>query len=88
MAGKGNYHIDWDDFTTTSSDRFRNIIGKKEFSDVTLVCIKSPFTIECHYIYIKSPFKYFLTKIPFLSSSAKALTSYSDGILLNTINAT
>ena len=37
MAGKGNYHIDWDDFTTTSSERFRNIIGKKEFSDVTLV---------------------------------------------------
>ena len=38
MAGKGNYHIDWDDFTTTSSERFRDLVGKKEFSDVTLVC--------------------------------------------------
>ena len=37
MAGKGNYHIDWDDFTTTSSERFRALVGKKEFSDVTLV---------------------------------------------------
>ena len=37
MAGKGNYHIDWDDFTTTSSERFRDLVGKKEFSDVTLV---------------------------------------------------
>ena len=37
MAGKGNYHIDWDDFTTTSSERFQNLVGKKEFSDVTLV---------------------------------------------------
>ena len=37
MAVKGNYHIDWDDFTTTSSERFRNLVGKKEFSDVTLV---------------------------------------------------
>ena len=37
MAGKGNYHIDWDDFTTTSSERFQSLVGKKEFSDVTLV---------------------------------------------------
>ena len=37
MAAKGNYHIDWDDFTTTSSERFRALVGKKEFSDVTLV---------------------------------------------------
>ena len=37
MTGKGNYHIDWDDFTTTSSERFRDLVGKKEFSDVTLV---------------------------------------------------
>ena len=37
MAGKGNYHIDWDDFMTTSSERFRALVGKKEFSDVTLV---------------------------------------------------
>ena len=37
MTGKGNYHIDWDDFTTTSSERFRDLIGKKELSDVTLV---------------------------------------------------
>ena len=37
MSVKGNYHIDWDDFTATSSERFQNLVGKKEFSDVTLV---------------------------------------------------
>ena len=37
MAAKGKYHIDWDDFTTTSSERFQNLVGKKDFSDVTLV---------------------------------------------------
>ena len=37
MAAKGNYHVDWDDFSTTSSERFRKLVSEKEFSDVTLV---------------------------------------------------
>ena len=37
MAAKGNYHVDWDDFSTTSSERFRKLVAEKEFSDVTLV---------------------------------------------------
>ena len=37
MTERGNYHINWDDFTTTSAERFRDLVGKKEFSDVTLV---------------------------------------------------
>ena len=37
MTGKGNYHIDWEDFTKTSSERFRDLVGKRDFSDVTLV---------------------------------------------------
>ena len=37
MAEKGNYQINWGDFTTTSAERFQDLVGKKEFSDVTLV---------------------------------------------------
>ena len=33
----GKFFIDWEDFRATSSERFRGQIGKREFSDVTLV---------------------------------------------------
>ena len=37
MATEGNFHINWEDFTTACLKKFRNVLGKKEFSDVTLV---------------------------------------------------
>ena len=37
MTEAGRFCIDWDDFKSTAADRFRDLIGKKEFSDVTLV---------------------------------------------------
>ena len=33
----GKFFIDWEDFRATSSERFRDQIGRREFSDVTLV---------------------------------------------------
>ena len=33
----GTFSIDWEDFRATSSERFRGQVGKREFSDVTLV---------------------------------------------------
>ena len=35
---KGNFSIDWQDFEASSSKRFKDLVGKIEFSDVTLVC--------------------------------------------------
>ena len=37
MAEAGRFCIDWEDFKSTAADRFRDLIGKKDFSDVTLV---------------------------------------------------
>ena len=37
MTQVGRFRIDWDDFKSTAADRFRDLIGKKDFSDVTLV---------------------------------------------------
>ena len=37
MSEAGRFCIDWDDFKSTAADRFRDLIGKKDFSDVTLV---------------------------------------------------
>ena len=37
MAIDGKFQIDWDDFTTACLEKFRNALGKKDFSDVTLV---------------------------------------------------
>ena len=35
---QGNFSIDWKAFKATSTKRFQNIVGKENFSDVTLVC--------------------------------------------------
>ena len=37
MGQAGRFRIDWDDFKSTAADRFRDLIGKTDFSDVTLV---------------------------------------------------
>ena len=37
MAEARRFCIDWEDFKSTAADRFRDLIGKKDFSDVTLV---------------------------------------------------
>ena len=37
MTESGRFCIDWDDFKSTAADRFRDLVGKKDFSDVTLV---------------------------------------------------
>ena len=37
MMGEGKYFIDWEEFEAGSSERFKNLVGKQEFSDVTLV---------------------------------------------------
>ena len=37
MGEAGRFRIDWDDFKSTAADRFRDLIGKTDFSDVTLV---------------------------------------------------
>ena len=34
---QGNFSIDWKDFEALATKRFRDLIGKSEFSDVTLV---------------------------------------------------
>ena len=33
----GNFSIDWKDFEALATKRFRGLVGKPEFSDVTLV---------------------------------------------------
>ena len=35
---QGNFFIDWRDFKATSAERFKDFVGKTDFSDVTLVC--------------------------------------------------
>ena len=37
MYLEGKFFINWDDFQKTSTERFRDLVGKKMFSDVTLV---------------------------------------------------
>ena len=33
----GNFSIDWKDFEALATKRFKDLVGKPEFSDVTLV---------------------------------------------------
>ena len=35
---QGNFAIDWKDFKALSTKRFKDLVGKPDFSDVTLVC--------------------------------------------------
>ena len=35
---QGNFAIDWKDFKASSTKRFKDLVGKPDFSDVTLVC--------------------------------------------------
>ena len=35
--GEGKYFIDWEEFEAGSSERFKSLVGKEDFSDVTLV---------------------------------------------------
>ena len=37
MFLEGKFFVNWDDFQKTSTERFRDLVGRKEFSDVTLV---------------------------------------------------
>ena len=37
MAHDGKFQIEWDDFTTACMEKFGNALGRKDFSDVTLV---------------------------------------------------
>ena len=58
MAEKGNNHINWDDFTTTSAERFQDLVGKKEFSDVTLV-LRDGSRIPSHQVILASSSTFF-----------------------------
>ena len=35
--GEGKFFFNWEEFQTTSSERFQHLVGNKDFSDVTLV---------------------------------------------------
>ena len=37
IMAQGNFSIDWKDFETLATKRFRDLVGQPEFSDVTLV---------------------------------------------------
>ena len=58
MTEAGRFCIDWDDFKSTAADRFRDLIGKKEFSDVTLVAADGQ-RIPSHQVILASGCSFF-----------------------------
>ena len=60
MAEAGRFCIDWEDFKSTAADRFRGLIGKKDFSDVTLVAADGQ-RIPGHQVILASGSTFFKT---------------------------
>ena len=58
MTEPGRFCIDWEDFKSTASDRFRDLIGKKDFSDVTLVAADGA-RIPSHQVILASGCSFF-----------------------------
>ena len=86
MYLEGKFFINWDDFQKTSTERFRDLVGKKMFSDVTLVTSDGTRT-PAHQMILASGCSFFKKLLEELETNGKPLIFLRgvETILLNPI---